>query len=166
MTSLAADQDPLRLLSHLMQLDQAAMEGYRIASESVEDSQYRSQLQAFRADHARHLRELGPLVRQLGGEPPAGGKIHLLAGMVRLPEGEGDEAILLALKNNEDGTGQAYRDALERAPDPARDVIARGAEDEKRHARWLAIALSQLEASGSYRGSGAATRPGTTPPPR
>lgn len=164
MTSIWHEGDPAALLTHVMELDLAAMEGYRIASEHLDNEAYRAQMQVFMGDHERHLRELEPIVRGLGGVPPAANaKIRMLPGMVTIAGRDGDDAILLAMQNNEMGVGEAYRDALERAPAEAHDVIARGCRDEKRHVQWLSVTLADLNAAGSYRGSAPPQRPGAPP---
>lgn len=166
MTTMRKEQDPVTLLTHLMELDRAAIEGYRIASEHVTNDQYRAQLLVFKEDHQRHIDELGPVLRELGGTPPAPeSKIRVLPGMVEIAGREGDEAVLLAMQNNEDGTAEAYRDALEQAPEQAREIVARGLEDEERHRQWLNVTLSDLAASASYQGAAPSKRPGATPPP-
>lgn len=165
MTLLDAENDPARLLQQLMDLDRAAVEGYQIASEHVENREYREQLQAFKADHQRHIVELEPLLRRFGGDASAGeAKVRVLPGMVAIADKQGDQAILLAMENNEEGTRDAYRDALERAPEQAREVIARGCDDEVRHAQWLQVTLSELSASASYQGAKPPPRPGAAPP--
>lgn len=165
MTSMRAEGDPIALLVHLMELDHAAIEGYQIASERISSERTRERLEAFKADHERHLRELEPIVRSLGGDPPdANAKGRVLPGMQTIADLEGDEPILVAMKNNEDGTAQAYQDTLERAPAEAREIIQRACEDEQRHREGLSIAFGDVRTSTSYQNATPRQRPGSPPP--
>lgn len=142
-TRVGQENDPIEMLEHLMALDYDAIEAYQAAIDRLDDDGYRQQMASFKADHQRHVRELEPVVRQLGGEPPSGpgGKSMLTQGKVMMANLSGDEAILKAMQSNEDDTNTAYERALDRAPAEAQDIIRRGREDERRHWEWISATL-------------------------
>ena len=153
-TSVGKEDDKLEMLQHLIKLDHAAAEAYEAAIERLDDASYRTQLAEFQRDHERHIRELSPIVRAMGGEVPDGGgaKEMLAEGKIALSALMGDRKILKAMKSNENDTNTAYERVLDRCPVEARDVIERGLADERRHRDWI---LAQL-------GEGPAMQPRTT----
>jgi uncharacterized protein (TIGR02284 family) len=144
-TSVGKEDDKLEMLQDLIKLDHAAAEAYEAAIERLEDASYRTQLAEFRRDHERHIEELAPIVRQLGGEVPdsGGAKEMLTQGKVAMSSIMGDESILKAMKTNENDTNIAYERAAEKAPLEARDIITRGLADERRHCAWILAQLGE-----------------------
>ncbi len=132
-----------RLLERLMTLELDADETCRVAAEHLADPRYQEQLQAFRADYQRHLRELTPITRQLGGQPP--GRPDLRG---RLEEGSNAEKLL-----------EAYEQALGQEP-AAQEAIARGCADQRRHLDWLNATIRTIE-TAPHRG----VPPWNIPPP-
>lgn len=130
------------LLSKLILSDYDAIEAYEAAIERLTGPDDKRQLERFRDDHRRHISELSELDRHMGSIPPkapdlkrivAKGKV-LLGGLI------GDEAILRAMKSNEDGTNEAYESAsvnVETLPAEVRHAIIRGLDDERRHLEWI-----------------------------
>lgn len=164
-TRVGSEDDPIRMLEHLIALDFDAIEAYEAAIDRLDNVQYQARLAAFLADHRRHVEELSPLVRRLGGEPPGGpGAKRLLAqGKVYLADLAGDEAILRAMRSNEDDTNEAYGRAVGKAPKEAEAIVLRGREDERRHREWLVATLDEL--AGRPRPTSRTTiRPGAYPP--
>lgn len=167
-TSAGKEHDPLELLQGLIKLDHAAEEAYEAAIERLDNPAYRQQLDAFMRDHKRHIAELSPILRQLGGKVPDGGgmKEMLTEGKVKLSGLMGDRAILKAMKTNEDDTNTAYERAVTNAPMEARAVIERGLADERRHREWIVAQLgeerSTLGAQDRARSNG--SRPGSPGP--
>jgi uncharacterized protein (TIGR02284 family) len=147
-TRIGTESDPVKMLEHLMALDYDAIDAYQAAIERLDNDEYASVLVQFKGDHERHVRELGPVITQLGGQPPdgPGAKSFLAAGKVKLANLMGDEAILRAMKTNESDTNTAYEKALAKAPIEAREVITRGREDERRHLEWLVSTLESKHA--------------------
>jgi uncharacterized protein (TIGR02284 family) len=142
-TRIGEETDFTKTLEHLMALDYDAVEAYQAAIERLDDEGYRTQLESFKADHERHVRELDVVVRRLGGEPPGGpgAKATLTKGKVAMANIAGDDAILRAMKSNEDDTNTAYEKAFEMAPQELRELLRSAREDERRHWEWLASAL-------------------------
>lgn len=151
---IGREANPVMTMERLMALDQTMIQTYDKAVERMTSTQYRDKLQSFRDDYERQVSELEPLVRQFGGEPPqAPDGAGMLTGSDRsISDLADDEAILLALKTNEDDASSAYRQAMSVVPEEARDIIARGLDCERRHSEWCSSVLSGMSASGSYQG--------------
>lgn len=144
-TSVGKEDDKLKMLQHLIKLDHAAAEAYEEAIDHLDNASNRQQLAEFKRDHERHVQELGTIVRTLGGEVPksGGAKEFLTEGKVKLSALGGDDAILKAMKSNENDTNIAYERVLEKCPAEARDVITRGLADERRHCNWILAQLGE-----------------------
>ena len=142
-TRVGTEDNAVEMLEHLMALDYDAIEAYSAAIERLENQQWKAQLATFRSDHERHVHELAPIIRSLGGKPPSGpgAKAMLTEGKVKLANLLGDEAILKAMRSNEDDTNTAYQRALSKCPPEACDMLARGLEDEQRHREWIVATL-------------------------
>lgn len=155
-TKVGTENDRLEMLQNLIKLDHAAVEAYQAAIDRLDNPAWREQLAEFKADHMRHIRELSPLVQHMGGEVPesGGAKEMLTQGKVAMSAIMGDDAILRAMKSNENDTNTAYENAAENAPPEAREILQRGLADERRHCNWI---LAQL---------GAEPRPEVTSRPR
>lgn len=150
-----------RLLERLMTLELDADETCRVAAEHLADPRYQEQLQAFRADYQRHLRELAPITRQLGGQPPSRPDMRgrLEDGKVLFAQLGGDDGILKAIRHNAEKLAEAYEQALGQEP-AAQDVIVRGCTDQRRHVDWLNATIRAIEAA-PHRG----VPPWNIPPP-
>ena len=132
-------------LNDLLQLDHDAVEAYTLAIDLARDATIRDQLVAFRADHKRHIEELGALVRARGGLPtelphPTGGlklTVQALGGLA------GDTSLLLAFKAVEgQGRDKYRRFAKNSYPQEITETIAKAAADEEKHYTWVEKALS------------------------
>lgn len=161
-TSVGKGDDKLEMLQDLIKLDHAAAEAYEAAIERLDNASYRTQLTEFKRDHERHIQELSPIVRAMGGEVPEGGgaKEMLTEGKIALSSLMGDEKILKAMKTNENDTNTAYERVAQKCPIEARDIIERGLADERRHCDWI---LAQLGEEPALRGRPGATRDETRP---
>lgn len=142
-TRVGTEDNPVDMLKHLLSLEYDAIDAYSAAIERIDNDTWKAQLSSFRSDHERHTRELTPLIRSMGGNPPtdSGGKAILTVGKVRLANLMGDEAILKAMRSNEDDTNTAYERALAKCPPEACDMLERGLEDERRHREWIVATL-------------------------
>jgi rubrerythrin len=128
-------------LNDMLKLDHDAVQAYGIAIGAVDSADYRKQLEAFRADHERHIDELSQLIRSREATPidlP-----HLPSGAFKLAlqaigAAGGDRSVLLAFKANERQVRDKYR-RVARAAHPAdvTSVLARASEDETRHYLWV-----------------------------
>ena len=152
-------KDIAGLLNALIHVDLDAIEADGVAIERLEDDADQAQLGEFRSDHERHVRELQPLVTELGAEPvtKADFKRVLTKGKVVLAALVGDRLILTAMKTNAYDTNLAYDQALGRDDLPAhvRELLLRNRDDERRHLAYIEKRLAQYEL----------TEPGEAEPP-
>ena len=133
-------------LNDVIAIDYDAIEAYEAAIERLENTSYQQQLETFKADHERHVRDLTDCVTMLGGEPREGADMKklLTKGKVVLANITGDEGILKAMKSNEDQTNKTYEDAVREyanAPAQVKDALQRGLSDERRHRDWIVQTL-------------------------
>jgi uncharacterized protein (TIGR02284 family) len=136
-----------KVLCDLIALDFDAIDAYDQAIQRIKkDDVARQELARFRADHQRHVTDLSPLVRLLAVEPPTKGDFmrFLTQGKVVIASLVGDEAILRAMKSNEDTTNANYEKALatEGLHAETRTVLERNLSDERRHRAWLESRLA------------------------
>lgn len=165
-TRVGTESNPVEMLEHLMALDYDAIEAYNAAVERLENDQWKAQLATFRQDHERHVHELGPIIRSMGGHPPSGpdAKAMLTEGKVKLANLMGDNSILKAMRSNEEDTNTAYERALAHCPPEACDMLARGLEDERRHREWIVATLEGRPVQDLSASRQADTHRGTPPP--
>ena len=133
--------NPMHLLYKLVELDFDAIEAYEAAIERLDDDAGKKALAAFKADHERHVRELGGALRDMGFDPPEQGDFRrmLAKGKVVLGTIAGDRGILMAMKANEDDTNAAYERVAQRndlAPE-VKALIEKNLADERRHRDWI-----------------------------
>lgn len=147
-TQIGTEEHSITMLEHLIALDYDAVEAYNAAITRLDSEKFRQQLTEFKADHERHIRELQPIVRELGGVPPteADFKGVLAKGRVVLADLIGDAAILRAMKANEDDTNTAYERARSRTDvsDDIHALLARNQADEHRHRAWIEATLRTM----------------------
>lgn len=140
-TPTVSNDKIIKLLNNLIQLDFDAIGAYEAAIARLEDATARSRLQEFMQDHVRHTENLSKLVRQHGGTPKNKGdmKSVLTKGKVVMANIAGDNAILKAMRSNEDETNEKYEKALKTdGLDAAtRQVLQQNLEDERRHRQWI-----------------------------
>lgn len=145
-TTVGTESNLVDTLNNLIQLDYDAIDAYDAAIDRLDSAEYKERLKEFRADHARHTRDLGAVVRELGGKPAqqGGAKSMLTRGKVMMADLMGDGAILQAMKSNEDDTNTAYDRAVKGAEGnpAAASALRAGLEDERRHRAWIEQALS------------------------
>ncbi|AUX42450.1 uncharacterized protein SOCE26_038830 [Sorangium cellulosum] len=120
----------------LILLDMAAVDAYRAASGACKTPEIRAQLEAFRADHERHVRELSDaLGTTLPDQPDDRGVC--IRRYTELSARE-DRTALVAMRGNEELTNSAYTSALASdLPDDVRRIVEANWQDERRHIRWI-----------------------------
>lgn len=147
-TLVGTETDLNSLLEKLIELDYDAIEAYEAAIERLDDPTTAAKLNEFKGDHVRHTEDLGKILRESGREPPKKGDIKrvLTKGKVVLGGLAGDEAILRAMKTNEDDTNHAYERAVDNDVAPARvkEVLRKNLSDERRHRAWIEERLAQM----------------------
>lgn len=148
------------VLTDLMQIDVDAVRAYTQAIAAIPVVTVRRRLEAFRADHERHIDDIEIEIRNLGMQPPDRTpdlKGFLLAGYTAIRSSMGTEAALRAMRANETLTNQRYDEALRAdVPDEVRTLIERNRDDERRHIRFIEDAIQRRSwesvAAGSGRG--------------
>jgi hypothetical protein len=144
-TRVGTQKDLLDLLRALATLDHEAARAYQAAIEAILDPADKAQLQAFRIDHERHMRELRPFIERATGQGVAAASTGseaepvLSKGKLELERLIGDRDILIALKDDEDDTILAYERACERSdvPGDLRYLFVRNLADEVRHREYI-----------------------------
>ena len=143
-TTVGTENTAADLVKNLLVLEHDAMAAYDKTIERLDRGDYRQQIESFRRDHEEHVQELGRIADRLGVDKPTEGdmKQWLTTGKVALADLAGDDAILKAMKTNEDDTVAAYEQALSNSVTDAelRPVIEKGLADEKRHRAWMETA--------------------------
>lgn len=135
-------------LTDLLQLEFDALPAYSVAIAGLRRPDLRKTLEAYRADHERHVHDLSAHIRRLGGIPltlphlPTG-LLKLAVQMAGLPGG--DRAVLLAFVSNEWQSQEKYARYAARPylPELAA-LLQRHAADEARHYAWACGALEEL----------------------
>lgn len=141
------------VLSDLMQIDVDAVRAYSQAIAAIHVVPIRRRLEAFRADHERHIDDIEAEIRSLGMDPPdrtpdlTG---TLLAGYTAIRSSMGTEAALRAMRTNETLTNQRYDEAAEAdLPDEIKQLIERNRLDERRHLRFIDSVLEKQSWEGA-----------------
>lgn len=144
MATVTDSKEIIADLSDVIPLDYDAIAAYQSAIERLDDASYKAKLTEFLADHERHVEELGEAVRREGGHPPTEGdaKKRLTKGKVILADLFGDEAILKAMRANEEVTNTKYEEAVETGyAENIQAILRQGLADERRHKDWLVSIL-------------------------
>lgn len=158
MAEMTNERKLVSLMNSLIELDYDAIEAYSAAIERLSNISDKAQLEKFMEDHRRHVTDLTALVQSFAGTPATSAdfKKVLTKGKVVIAGLAGDEAILAAMKSNEDTTNRAYEKATGEGGVPmrVREVFERNLADEQRHRAWLESRLSagKAERAGVTRG--------------
>ncbi|MBW8309749.1 MAG: PA2169 family four-helix-bundle protein [Candidatus Paracaedibacteraceae bacterium] len=134
-------------LKDLIELEYDAVEAYKAAIERLESKQYKDKMSEFLRDHERHIQEFSNILKKHNEEAPQGpdmSKHWLAEGKVVLAGLIGDQAILTAMKTNEDDTNTAY-ERLNQFSDMWQDsenFLKEALKDERRHRAWIESEIS------------------------
>jgi uncharacterized protein (TIGR02284 family) len=152
-TLVGTQKDLVAALGGLVELDYDAIEAYKAAIERIDDESDKAQLRTFLEDHRRHVADLTPIITRLGGTPSTGPDVKqwLTKGKVVILGLAGDNAVLLAMKTNEEDTNTAYERMLRRddVPTDVRPVLENNYRDEVRHKAWIEARLEAREPLGA-----------------
>lgn len=154
-TTTGTEASVTEMLHDLIELDHDASDAYATAIGRLTDPPSKARLQQFKADHDRHVRELGGALTALGAQPPTKGDLKsiLSRGKVLLGSLAGDTAILRAMKDNEDDTNTAYERATTRSDlgmSPELELLlSNNLGDERVHRDWIEARISELEREAS-----------------
>lgn len=147
MTTATDSKELISDLGDLIELDYDAIAAYKAAIERLDNAAYKAKLTEFLGDHERHVVELGKAVREQGGTPPTEGDAMkiMTKGKVVIADLFGDEAILKAMRANEEVTNKKYEEAVEEGyPEPIQALVRKGLADERRHKGWLETTLEKM----------------------
>ena len=129
------------LLSNLLKLEHDAIAAYDQTIRRLDDPEAKARIEAFRGDHDRHVAELQGHAARHGVPAPQEGdmKQYLTTGKVALADLAGDDAILRAMKSNEDDTVKAYEQALHNSlcEGDLRGTCETALKDERHHREWM-----------------------------
>jgi hypothetical protein len=132
---------PITVLNHLIAVDYDAIEAYEAAIGRLGSTPDATQLVRFLDDHKRHVLDLTRLVKDLGGEATGHADFRRFVNTGRVVLGGliGDDAVLHAMKSNEDDIGSHYERAAssEGLAIDARSLVLRIMGDERRHRDWF-----------------------------
>lgn len=150
-TDPAVSSDPTEIvtaLNDLLQLDHDAVGAYEIAVEHLENRSWALQIESFKREHERHIRDLNDLILRLGGTPSnePHASAPLKEGIQRISAAGGDRALLAAWRTNELYSMTKYESYVQRPlawSSEARRVLERNALDEERHYRWAVTVLGE-----------------------
>jgi uncharacterized protein (TIGR02284 family) len=138
--------ETISTLNELIQLDIDAVHAYEQAIDRIDMRQIAEDLERFKGDHQRHIRELSAAVRQLGADPPERSpdlKGYLIEGFTALRSMTGTEGALKAMRTNEKITNKNYDKALSQdLPADVAAIVRRNRDDERRHLEYIENALS------------------------
>ncbi len=144
---MAVSEKLISSLNDLLMLDHDAVDAYEQAVKRIDNAYCRGQLQAFQADHRRHIVDLKACIVRYEGRPRDRGDVKgfFMKGMTALQAMAGDEMALKAMQSNEKLTNSRYEEASHEVsfPDDVRDLIAKNRADEVRHLDWIHRALDQ-----------------------
>lgn len=121
------------MLRRLIELNEQAIQRYRVALERLDDERYADALAAFMADHQRDRRELSAQAGEAEVAAPAG---DAGAELVSEPER------LRALLSLEEDMVNAYERALAQAAGAASETVLRGRRRAQERWEWIASSLN------------------------
>lgn len=153
-TMVGKSKDLVKLMCDLIALDFDAIEAYEAAIARLKAPNDRESLTRFMGDHRQHVTDLSALVQEMGEEPPTEGdfKRVLTKGKVVLGGLVDDEAVLKAMKSNEDDTNKAYERATQHqgVPDRVMSVFQKNLGDERRHREWIERRIEGMKAKSAH----------------
>ncbi|WKZ31933.1 MAG: ferritin-like domain-containing protein [Thermodesulfobacteriota bacterium] len=132
-------------LISLCKIDIDAVHAYNQALRHLDIAGVRNEIESFRGDHERHIKELSDAIRTFDEEPPEFSKDfkgYLLDAFTRVRSLTGAEGALKALKGGEEMTNRNYSNAVKMAfPPPLKSLIEKNYRDEQRHLNYIEQAI-------------------------
>lgn len=136
-----AENDVIKQLNSLIQLDIDAAHAYDQALSQIEEPQLKERITKFQQDHRRHITDLSQEVRKLGGTPEEYSKDfkgYLIEGFTALRSVTGTDGALSAMEQNEVLTNKKYSDAVNwDVPTSTKAIIEKNAGDEEMHLQFI-----------------------------
>lgn len=139
------NQEQVKKLTKLVQLDIDAVEAYKQAIKNIDHADIRNTLTEFCHDHEKHISRLSTAITRLGGKAPEQKqdiKGFFIEGFTAVRSLTGTEGALKAMRTNEELTNHTYSDAMSWDVDAdIKQIIADGYSDEKRHLAYVESVL-------------------------
>lgn len=142
------NEDLIKKLAKLAQLDIDAARAYDQAIEHIDIPDIKSTITLFRNDHKRHITDLNQQITQLGGkavEETPDLKGVLIEGFTALRSTTGTAGALKAMHSNEKLTNKTYDDALseDALPENIRLLLIKNRDDERKHLNYIEKLLEE-----------------------
>ena len=142
----------LDAISALIELDYNAIKAYQTAIDRLNDEEYQEILQEFMEDHQRHIDNLSNYLIEQRRTPPSEPDLKsiFIQGKVVIASLTTDQAILRAMRSNEEDTNKAYERIISHPgkPDELSQVLNQGLSDERRHRDWFLEEIAAYEDDG------------------
>lgn len=147
------NQNFLKVLVDLAQLDIDAESAYEQALTRINNKGYYEEIAKFRDDHLDHINDLSVLIRKYGGQSPERTldfKGYLIEGFTSLRSITGLVGALKAMEMNEVLTNKIYKNALNNEdiknwPEDVISLIKKNYFDEVKHLAYIRDAIGVLE---------------------
>lgn len=115
---MASNDDVISTLNGLIETNKDGQDGFKTASEGVQDSSLKSTFYELGQQRSQFVGELQSAVRELGGDPEDSGSVSgaIHRGWINIKSavtGQDDAAILNEAERGEDVAKNAYKSALE-----------------------------------------------------
>lgn len=139
------NSDIVKELRSLCQLDIDAIHAYNECLKHIDITAIKKDVEQFRADHERHVKELSALIHSYNEKAPEFSpdlKGYMLDIFSKLRSLTGTEGALKSLRGGENLTNKRYARAIDLAfPSNIKNVIAANYKDEQRHLRYVEEAI-------------------------
>ena len=132
-------------LKSLCQLDIDAVHAYNECLKHIDITEVKRDIEQFRADHERHIKDLSALIHSYDEKAPEFSpdlKGYMLDVFSKLRSLTGTEGALKSLKSGENLMNKRYAKAVDAGfPASIRPVILSNYEDEQRHLAYVEGAI-------------------------
>lgn len=139
------NSDIVKELKSLCQLDIDAIHAYNECLNHIDISDIKRDVEKFRADHERHVKDLSALIHSYKEKAPEFSpdlKGYLLDIFSKIRSITGTEGALKSLKGGENLTNKRYARAIDLDfPANIKNVLEKNYRDEQRHLRYVEEAI-------------------------
>lgn len=139
------NSDIVKELKSLCQLDIDAIHAYNECLHHIDIQNIKRDVEQFRADHERHVKDLSALIHSYKEKAPEftpDMKGYMLDVFSKIRSLSGTEGALKSLKGGENLTNKRYARAIDLDfPANIKNVIEKNYRDEQRHLRYIEEAI-------------------------